>query len=212
MEAAIQIGLRHREAADACNVKVASLILAGGASRRMGAPKALLSYEGETFLDRLIGILASIPSEVIVVVGAHAKLIRSSVQRNAHFIVNAEWELGQLSSLQCALTVLPTEAQAVLFMPVDCPGIHRGTPSTLVRTFDVGTDFVIPRYDGRRGHPVLFKATLAADFLALPPDASARDVVHRYTGSTRYVDVNDPGILRDIDEPSDYESLVGAVR
>jgi CTP:molybdopterin cytidylyltransferase MocA len=50
------------------------------------------------------------------------------------------------------------------------------------------------------------------EFLALPADASAREVVHRYTASTRYVDVNDPGILRDIDEPADYEALVGVAR
>lgn len=187
----------------------AGIILAGGASQRMGSPKALLQYEGETFLDRLIGIFASTASEVIVVVGRHAKQIRSSVQRKARFVTNAEWELGQLSSLQCALAVVPAKTDAVLFMPVDCPAINRATPPILLSNFAAGTDFVIPRFEGRRGHPVLFDARLSGEFLALPPHAAARDVVHRYVKSTKYVDVDDPGILRDIDEPADYAALAG---
>jgi molybdenum cofactor cytidylyltransferase len=190
-------------------VRAVGIILAGGASQRMGFPKALLQYAGETFLDRLIGIFAASASEVIVVVGRHAKEIRSSLRRSAHFVTNAEWELGQLSSLQCALTVLPAGTDAALFMPVDCPAIRPDTPAALLRNFDAGTDFVIPRYEGRRGHPVLFDARLTPEFLALPPDAAARDVVHRYVGSTRYVDVDDPGIVRDIDEPADYAALAG---
>ena len=175
----------------------------------MGAPKALLQYEGETFLDRLIGIFASAASEVIVVVGRHAKEIRSGVKRAAHFVTNAEWELGQLSSLQCGLTVVPGGTDAVFFTPVDCPAIDRATPATLLRNFTAGTDFVIPRFEGRRGHPVLFDGRLTSEFLALPPNAAARDIVHRYVASTRYVDVDDPGILRDIDEPADYMALAG---
>jgi molybdenum cofactor cytidylyltransferase len=193
-------------------VRSAGIILAGGASRRMGTPKALLQYGGQTFLDRLIGVLEFAGSEVIVVVGAHAKLIQSAARRRAHFVVNAEWELGQLSSLQCALSVLPANLDAVMFMPVDCPAIEASTPAALLQNFAPGIDFVIPRYERRRGHPVLFDSKIAAEFLALPPDGSARDVVHRYVASTRYVDVADPGILRDIDEPADYEALVGVAR
>jgi molybdenum cofactor cytidylyltransferase len=131
------------------------------------------------------------------------------VQRTAHFVTNAEWELGQLSSLQCALTVVPVQTDAVFFMPVDCPAIDRTTPAILLRNFDARTDFVIPTFEGRRGHPVLFNARLSREFLALAPDAMARDIVHRYVHSTRYVDVDDPGILRDIDEPADYVALAG---
>jgi molybdenum cofactor cytidylyltransferase len=178
----------------------------------MGTPKALLTYQGETFVDRLIRIFESTASEIIVVVGKDAGAIRSSAGRSAHFIVNAEWELGQLSSLQCGLSVLSAEVDAVFFTPVDCPGISAETPLLLLKNFAPGADFVIPRFQGRRGHPVLFDSRLAAEFLALPPCSSAREVVHRYSGSTRYVDVEDAGVLRDVDEPADYEALIGAAR
>jgi molybdenum cofactor cytidylyltransferase len=193
-------------------VRAAAVILAGGESRRMGSPKALLRYEGETFLDRLIGIFELTCQDVIVVLGRDANPIRSAVERTAHFVINVEWELGQLGSLQCGLTVLPETIEAVFFTPVDCPAIHQGTPAALLANYNAGTRFVVPRFKGRRGHPVLFDARLAPEFLSLPREASARDVVHRHVASTRYVDVDDPGIVRDIDEPADYEALAGAIR
>jgi CTP:molybdopterin cytidylyltransferase MocA len=178
----------------------------------MGTPKALLQYQGETFLDRLIGIFEGAGSHVIVVLGGDGKAIRAGAIRPAHFVINAEWDLGQLSSLQCGLSVLPDATDAVFFMPVDCPAIHPATPRELLDCFGSGADFVIPRFQGRRGHPVLFDARLIAEFLGLPPDSSAREVVHRHLTTTRYVDVDDPGVLRDIDEPADYEALTGASR
>jgi molybdenum cofactor cytidylyltransferase len=191
-------------------VRTAAIILAAGASRRMGAPKALLTYDNETFLDRLIRIFTAVCEETIVVLGIHAETIKSSLSRRAHFIVNAEPELGQLSSLQCGLTAMAPDVETVFFTLVDCPTIQPETPASLIAQYQPGTPFVVPRFEGQHGHPVLFEASLAVEFLSLPRDASARDVVHRHAASTQYVDVNDPGILRDIDKPSDYHALIGA--
>ena len=195
-------------------MNTAGIVLAAGASRRMGSPKALLHYEGEAFFDRLIRIFAPVCTEVIVVLGRDARAIRAGLQTATavRFIINAEWELGQLSSLQCGLTALAGETRAIFFTPVDCPAIQPETPSALLHSYEPGDRFVIPRFQGRHGHPVLFDAQLAGEFLALGPEAAARDIVHRYVDSTRYVDVDDPGILRDVDEPADYEALVGVSR
>ena len=70
--------------------------------------------------------------------------------------------------------------------------------------------FAIPRYRGERGHPVLFRAPVLAEFLALPAGAAARDVVHAYASRTVYVDVDDFGVVRDADTPEDYEALLKA--
>jgi molybdenum cofactor cytidylyltransferase len=191
-------------------VKSAGIILAAGASRRMGEPKALLVYKGETFLDRLIGIFAAGCEQVIVVLGGNATAIRNGISHDAHFVINAEWELGQASSLQCGLAAASSDVETILFTPVDCPAINPGTVAALLGAYKPGASFVIPRFDGRRGHPVLFDAALKHEFLSLSPQQSAREIVHRYVTSTRYVDVEDPGILRDIDEPADYQALVGA--
>jgi len=66
----------------------------------------------------------------------------------------------------------------------------------------------IPRCEGRRGHPIYFGAELAAEFLALPPDSQAKVVVARHLEETRWVDVDDPGVVDDVDDPAAYRRLI----
>src|SRR6185369_9380262 len=111
--------------------------------------------------------------------------------------VNPAPERGMLSSLQCGFRAVPDEVERVFFMPVDLPAISGATVAALVE--NAGTPpLILPRYDGKRGHPVLVRRDLIPEFLALPSSAQARDIVERHESEIRYVDVNDPGILADI--------------
>jgi molybdenum cofactor cytidylyltransferase len=201
-------------------VSLAAIILCGGASSRMGRPKALLPAPGgaETFLDRLIGMLAAHCAPVIVVLGHDAGRIRAGLARQseATFVVNQNYRQGQLSSLQCGLAAVPVDAAGVLFTPVDLPLV---LPETIARLAEASKNtqdclppapvLLIPRYQGRGGHPVCCARELIPEFLNLPDGAQARDVIHRHTARTCYVDVDDPGILRDVDDPLAYHSLPG---
>lgn len=194
---------------------IAGLILAAGASRRMGSPKALLDYRGETFIDRLIRIFSGVCEPVIVVLGHHAETIRAQTQGRAEFVNNPDPERGQLSSLQMALAVLPPEVEGFLFTPVDCPAVAAETVSQLVQTFaqrDGETLLVIPRHNGRHGHPVCATRSLIPEFLALPPTSQARELVRKYASQTQYVDVQDAGVLQDIDDPEAYRRLAGIAK
>ena len=173
----------------------------------MGTAKALLDYRGETFLDRLIRILGENCNGVTVVLG-HDPSIQNRITRasQAAFVHNADYEKGQLTSLQCGLRAVPAEADAVLFTPVDYPAVAASTVRKLIASA-TADGFAIPRYDGRHGHPILFAASYIADFLALPSEGEARTVVHRNISRTVYVDVDDPGILRDVDDPAAYAEL-----
>lgn len=175
----------------------------------MGSPKALLSWEGETFLDRLIGVMGSVCRQVIVVLGYHAREIRAGVHRDATFVVNAEPERGQLSSLQCALRALPADSEAFLFTPVDYPAIAASTVAQLEGALAKHGEalIAIPRFAGKRGHPVACRATLAEEFLALPETGKASEVIHAHREQAVYVDVSDGGILTDIDDRQAYEAL-----
>jgi molybdenum cofactor cytidylyltransferase len=185
----------------------------------MGTPKALLDYRGETFLDRLIRVLGAVTDPVIVVLGYHAAQIRAGVrgaaQSNAQFVINPEPERGQLSSLQTGLAALAPETQGVAFIPMDCPAVSEQTVARLAQAFltrDPETLLVIPRvkdhHGEQRGHPVFATRAIAEEILALPPGTKASDVIHGHIPHTQYVDVDDPGILTDVDDPAAYRKLL----
>jgi molybdenum cofactor cytidylyltransferase len=193
-------------------VSAAGVILAAGESRRMGSPKALLSYRGQTFLDTLISLFAPRCSPVIVVLGADADKIRNGLSSqtpcDATFVINPDYRTGQTSSMQCGLRAVPASAEGVLFTLADHPAVAASTidalavpPRPLIR---------VPRFEGRRGHPVWFSHALIAEFLALPAHGAARDVVYSHVDQTEYLDVDDPGIVADIDDPAAYRELIGA--
>ena len=195
-------------------MSLAAVLLAGGASTRMGSPKALLAVPGpgpaETFLDRLIRLAGAAASPVIVVLGHEPERIRTGLVRQAEavFVVNQDYRKGQLSSLQCGLRAVPPEAEGVLFTPVDLPMIAPETFAELARVFAEGHGpLVVPRFRGRNGHPVCCSRELIPEFLELPAGAQARDVIHRHRDRTLYIDVDDPGILRDVDDPAAYRDL-----
>lgn len=193
------------------DASIAGIILSGGASRRMGTPKALLRFQGETFLDGLIRILATVCDPVIVVVGAHADQIRSGIERagQVQFVVNPDPERGMLSSLQCGLSLVPGEAVAAMFVPVDHPHLAAATVRSLVDSFQRDHPLVaVPTYAGEHGHPVCIARPLIDQLLALPLDARASDVIHRHVNATIYVGVPDPAVVTDVDDPAAYSELL----
>ena len=190
-------------------LSVAGLILAAGESRRMGFPKALLRYREATFLDRLAGLFAARCSPVIVVLGAEAERIRASVGPPATFVMNPDWARGQTTSMQCGLRAVPPEADGVLFTLVDHPAVAPATIDALLAG-PRATLLRVPRSNGRRGHPIWFSRELIPEFLALPENGAARDVVRGHAAQTQFLDVDDPGILADIDDPEAYRGLTGA--
>ena len=193
----------------------AGLILAAGESRRMGFPKALLRYRQETFLDTLIGLFAARCPEVIVVLGAGADAIRAGAVLPARFVVNPNWPAGMTTSLQCGLLAVPAEADGVLFTLVDHPAVSPATVDALLAPpghageTACATLIRVPRYQGRRGHPIWFAKELIPEFLALPETGAARDVVRSHAAGTEFLDTEDPGILADIDDAEAYRNLTG---
>jgi molybdenum cofactor cytidylyltransferase len=198
---------------------IAGIILAAGASSRMGSPKALLEYRGETFIERLVRVLSPVCGQVIVVLGYHAAVIRPGIPNSAVVAINPAPQCGQLSSLQTALAALPPDAEGFLFTPVDSPAVEIETVERLADAFrrrDPATLLVIPRIQTpggpKRGHPVFAVRAIAEELLALPPTALASEVIHDYIPQTLYVDVNDPGILTDIDDREAYRRLSEAAK
>ncbi len=188
--------------------RLSAILLAAGASSRMGRPKALLEYQGETFLDRQIALYASLGARVICVLGHDASFIASRLRRagEALLVLNPAPESGQLGSLQCGLRALGSADDAFFFTPADSPGVRPETLAALLAGFDPGSaDFVQPERNGLHGHPVLAAAAMAARFLSLSPDQSARDLIR--SCRRRFIPVDDPFVLLDVDTPEIYQAL-----
>jgi len=210
-----QVDLRERSVASRPQVtpqaSIAGIILSGGASRRMGTPKALLRFQDETFLDRLIRIFSPVCDPIIVVVGQHGDQIRSGIERGREvfFAENPDPERGMLSSLQCGLALVPPQAEAAMFLPVDHPNIEGLTVETLAARFHRDhAPVIVPTYAREHGHPVCIARPLMGELLALPPEAKASDVIHRHVAQTVYVEVSDPAVVMDVDDPAAYAELI----
>ena len=184
---------------------VAGVILAAGESSRMGRDKALLPYAGTTFLEHLARLFLTHVSKVVVVLGYHADLIRAALPSlpGLQVALNPNYQAGQLSSLQTGLRAAP--AGLVLLTLVDHPAVAPSTVSAILAHPDA--PLVIPRYQNRRGHPILLSRPLIDEILALPPDAAAKQVVRAHHSEAIFLDLDDPGILRDIDTPADFQHL-----
>lgn len=192
-------------------MKIAGLILAAGASRRMGRLKPLVEFRGETFLDRLIGLLHPHCDPVLVVVGEQAEAVMRGIRRasEVRFVRNPEPERGQLSSLKCGLREAGEDAEGAIFTPVDHPAVQPQTVAALAEALQSGDALVVvPCCGGRHGHPVAIHRSLFGELLELPAEATARDVLRRYVARTRYLEVADEGILRDVDDPEAYSRLL----
>lgn len=190
---------------------IAGLILAAGESSRMGQDKALLTYRGRTFLETIISILREADvSRVAVVLGHHAEEIQRGVKlEDVEVVVNPEYHRGQTSSLQAGLRALESaDLEAVVLCLVDHPLISADTVRALVASFRrSGAPVVIPTFQNQRGHPVLIARALFDEVLRLSPDEGANTVIRKYRDATQLVEVNDSGILLDVDDSEAYRRL-----
>jgi len=195
---------------------LAVAILAAGESRRMGTPKALLDYHGKTFVDHLAAVTQHPRVGLLrVVLGARAEEIRALIHVPADsIVVNQDWPRGQLSSIQAAIRSLASEASdGLMLCPVDHPIVTREVVAQLIEAFYADNkQIVLPTYGGRRGHPVIFRASLYAELLAASADLGARQVVWAHANETLEVPVTEEGVVLNLDDPAAYQKAIQGKR
>jgi len=199
------------EAAD--RKPLAAVILSGGESKRMGAPKALLPYRGNTFIEHLIEVTRHPRVGVTrIVVGAHADEIRGHLaERASEIAINPEWQKGQLSSIQAGIrSLLAGGTGGMLLCPVDHPLVTAQLIAHLIAEFDSSAKpIALPTYRGKRGHPLIFRASLYPELLAASPDVGARQVVWAHGDQICEVATEEEGVVLNINDPEALQRALG---
>jgi CTP:molybdopterin cytidylyltransferase MocA len=183
------------------------ILLAAGASTRMGSPKALREYDGVPAIRRVTGtLLAGGCDRVVVVLGADEESIRPAVpdRPEVTVVVNELWERGRTGSLRAALRAT-RDAPAWILHPVDHPLVIPEDVRALIAAWVPSeTPLVRPVHEGRGGHPILLDAMLREDLLALGDDEPLRDLLRNYRCRERRVS-GSPGTIQNLDTPEDRQ-------
>jgi len=191
---------------------LAAVILSGGASRRMGSPKALVSYQGTPFLEHLLAVTQhpGIGARRVVL-GPDAELISKQIAlAPEEVVINNNWEQGQLSSIHAALRSLPPNIAGLLLCPVDHPLVSAALVDSLIAAFlESRAPVVVPTYQGRRGHPVIFSAAVFEELLNAPLDTGARAVVWAHKNEVLEVATAEEGCVLNLNDPNAILKLKG---
>jgi CTP:molybdopterin cytidylyltransferase MocA len=193
---------------------LAAVILSGGASQRMGSPKALLPYQGRSFLEHLLDVTTHAKIGVRrVVLGAHADLIADAVPLAAdEVVINTEWEKGQLSSIQAGMRSLPAGTDGMILCLIDHPLISAGLIDELSGRFyaeqAARPPIVLPVYQGKRGHPVIFSSAVYDELLAAPFGQGARSVVWAHAGEIAEVITAEQGCVLNLNDPQTVKRVL----
>jgi len=188
---------------------IIAIVPAAGQSRRMSAHKQLLPFAGKTVIAHLVDELCrSRVDEVCVVAGHQADLLRQALEgRRANIVVNADYErTDMLASVRCGLTAMPAACRAVLVALGDQPGVTAELVNAMIEGLaSGGRRIVVPLYQGRRGHPLLFDARYCEEVLNGFDDVGLRGLLVAHADDVLGLPVSDAAVLTDVDYPEDYQ-------
>jgi molybdenum cofactor cytidylyltransferase len=195
---------------------IVAVILSAGESSRMGQSKALLPVDGVRFIEKIVTALKSTRvAEIVTVLGHNADEMRRQIgDLPVTMVVNPNYKQGQLSSLMAAIKSIQSgkdsaSVEGILVHLVDHPYINPDLVNLMIDRFHATKKLiVVPRYRGRRGHPVIFSSALFAELLVAPLDQGAKAVVQAHLDDALEIDTEDEGVTIDIDTPEEYRQHV----
>lgn len=173
----------------------------------MGKPKLILPFGEKTIIETVVNnAVQSKVDEVLVVLGSNAEKIAEKIQNlPARTTVNPDFHQGMLSSIQWGFESLHEDTKAVLIMLGDQPLIPSSVISKIIEAYkQTGKGIILPVYNKRRGHPILIDIKYRDEVKQINPDMGLRALIHNHGEDILEVEVDSPGILKDIDTIEDY--------
>ncbi|MGE5061715.1 MAG: nucleotidyltransferase family protein [Betaproteobacteria bacterium] len=192
---------------------IVAVVLSAGESSRMGRPKALLPIDGQTFIEKIVAALKQTKvGKIIVILGHNARELQSKISHlPVEILINTDYKLGQLSSLQLAVRNLQPdlECDGMLVHLVDHPYLAPALVEEMIRRFyETKKRIIVPKFHGKRGHPVIFSNALFDEILSAPMEEGAKAVVNAHRAETLEIETEEEGIAVDIDTPELYQQHV----
>jgi molybdenum cofactor cytidylyltransferase len=191
---------------------IAAVVLAAGASSRLGTPKQLLPVRGSPLLGHVLRLCADVGfEETVVVLGYEAARIRATVGEGpgVRFVTNEDFAAGQSTSLRAGLQSVGPQSSAAALFVADQPGLSRSSVEKVIDAFfSDDVPVVRARYRGVPGHPLIAARSVWPLLLRATGDQGARAVLD--AGGVEVLDVDlDEEAPRDIDTWEDYEEMTG---
>ena len=188
--------------------RVVAILLAGGESSRMGTPKPLLDWGGQTLVEYQIQQLREAGAgKVIVVLGHRADEVRPHAHNaGAQAIINELYAEGRASSVRVAAGALPEDVGAVVVLNVDQPRPAWVTRRLLDEQRRARAPVAVPTFEGKRGHPVIFDGRLAPDLREVREATEGmRAVMQAHATEVLEVPFDTPVVVLDMNTPEEYE-------
>lgn len=189
---------------------IGGIVLAAGCSARMGGTKQLLPYKGNSLLQHVLDLVRCINfSQRVLVLGHAASEIRRRSRMDGFTIrYNPSYELGQSTSVRSGIQALDPEIQGAIFFLGDQPLVGQHTVRALIQAYEqTQAPIVVPVYKTKRGNPVFFHRSLFAEILSVSGDTGPRALLAKYAHCLIRVEVEDPGVVQDVDTWEDYRRL-----
>jgi len=189
---------------------VSAILLAAGESKRMGTLKQLLPLGDSTMIERAIDtLLASKVDEVIVVLGYKAEEIKEKIGgRTVKTVINQKYSSGMSASIKQGLQEVDKKAEAVMLCLADLPLIDSKTINSLIEAYyNTDKGIVVPVYQRKRGHPVIFSMSYKEELTNLEGDTGGRQILENHSDDIIELPVDSSHITDDIDTVIDYQSF-----
>ena len=187
---------------------VSAIIMASGFGSRMGRNKLLLPYKGKSMIEYVIDAVLNSDLKEKVFIGREEQVLKIAEKRGIKTVVNPNAYRGQSEAIKLGIKNL-SSGNGYMFLTGDQPFINSEVINTLIREFEeYSNSIIVPLCNDKSSSPVIFPGDLKVELLALQGDTGGREVIKTNLHRVKYVPINDPYCLMDVDTYEEYKNLI----